>query len=150
MKSVKEIEIRVRRRVVVAEDEEVYKTQALGPEAVVRVAASLLETTDQECFLVFLLDVKKRVIGYQEIHRGTFEGCPVDPRLVFRAACIQGAASVAVVHNHPSGDPEPSPADATLTKRLVAAGELLGCPVLDHLVIGADGAYYSFAEHGRL
>jgi DNA repair protein RadC len=68
---------------------------------------------------------------------------------VFKAALLANAAAIIVAHNHPSGDPTPSPDDAALTARLAAAGEMLGVPLLDHIVIG-DARYFSFKEAGRL
>jgi DNA repair protein RadC len=80
---------------------------------------------------------------------GTLDCSVVHPRDVFREAFEGGAAAVALFHNHPSGDPTPSADDARLTWRMVAAGELLGIDVIDHLVL-ADARYYSFREDGRL
>lgn len=68
---------------------------------------------------------------------------------MFKAALLANAAAIVVSHNHPSGDPTPSPDDVELTRRLAAAGEVLGVPVLDHIIIG-DGRYYSFKEAGCL
>lgn len=70
----------------------------------------------------------------------------VHPREVFAPAVVHHAAALLAVHNHPSGDPTPSQEDRDLTRTLVKAGEILGIPVVDHLVIG-DGVYYSFKEH---
>jgi DNA repair protein RadC len=73
----------------------------------------------------------------------------VHPREVFRAAVLESAAAVIFVHNHPSGDPTPSREDREVTRQLEQAGQLLGIPVLDHVVIG-DGSYLSFVEAGLL
>jgi len=73
----------------------------------------------------------------------------VEPRDVFREAAIGGAAAIVVFHNHPSGDPVPSPEDIALTRRLAAAGVLMGIDVIDHVVLG-DVRYWSFKEAGRL
>ena len=78
---------------------------------------------------------------------GGIASVPVEPRTIFTAALLANAAAVIVAHNHPSGDPEPSTQDITLTRRLLAAGDLLGIPVLDHLVIG-DGCWSGL--RGRL
>lgn len=150
MKSVKEIEVVVRRRHKLGEEPEPYNTAIKSPEMVRNVAASVLENHDHESFLVFLLNVKNKVIGYQEVARGGIDTCPVDPRMVFRAAVLEGASGVIVVHNHPSGDPAPSKEDLELTKRLKAGGELLGVAVLDHVIVAGDGRYCSLAEEGRM
>jgi DNA repair protein RadC len=73
----------------------------------------------------------------------------VHPREVFREAAIGGAAAIVMFHNHPSGDPAPSPDDGELTHRLVAAGELMGIDVIDHVILG-DAKYFSFKQSGRL
>jgi len=94
--------------------------------------------------------VKHRPIAYHLVSRGTLDACLVHAREVFRAAIAGGAAAIIVAHNHPSGDPAPSADDCTLTRRLSEGGELLGIPVLDHVVLGRDGRYSSFRELGLL
>ena len=89
-------------------------------------------------------------MGDREVSVGTLTASLVHPREVFRAAIRERAASIALVHNHPSGDPTPSPEDVALTARLRSAGDLLGIRVLDHIVIGSGGRYVSFLDTGRL
>lgn len=103
------------------------------------------ELLDRERFSVVLLDGKNRVLGIHIVSVGSLTAALVHPREVFKAAILANAASVILVHNHPSGDPEPSAEDRALTARLRQAGELLGITVLDHVVIG-DGSYTSLAE----
>jgi DNA repair protein RadC len=103
----------------------------------------------QEEFWALLLDVKNVVIGATMVSRGILDASLVHPREVFAPAIAAGAASVMVMHNHPSGDPEPSIEDEALTARLVEAGRLLGIPVLDSLVI-AERGYVSLAERGEI
>lgn len=110
---------------------------------------ALLHDEPTEVFGVLCLTTKHGVIAYHEVSRGTLDSTLVHPREVFKAALLANAAAIVAGHNHPSGDPTPSPDDAALTRRLVAAGELLGVPVLDHVVIG-DGRYYSFKAAGGL
>jgi DNA repair protein RadC len=95
------------------------------------------------------LSTKHRVIAYHEVSRGTLDSTLVHPREVFKAALLANAAAIIVNHNHPSGDPSPTIDDLEVTRRLVAAGEILGIVVLDHIVVG-DGRYFSFKEAGRL
>jgi DNA repair protein RadC len=102
-----------------------------------------------EEFWVLLCDVKNQVTGSAMVSRGTLDASLVHPREVFRLAIAGNAANVVFVHNHPSGDPEPSAEDVTLTERLVEAGRLLGIPVLDHIIIG-DTNYVSLAERGEV
>ncbi|MCI6544337.1 MAG: JAB domain-containing protein, partial [Phascolarctobacterium succinatutens] len=100
-------------------------------------------------FLVILLNSKNKVIGTELVSEGSLTNSVVHPREVFLPAILQHAASICVAHNHPSGDPQPSIEDRQLTAVLLAAGQTLGIPLLDHLIIG-DGAYYSFQEDGAL
>jgi DNA repair protein RadC len=102
-----------------------------------------------ERFGVVLLDTRHRVIRTAVLAVGTLNTSSVEPREVFREATIGGAAAFVAFHNHPSGDPTPSPDDIALTRRLVAAGVLMGIDVVDHLVLG-DVRYFSFKESGYL
>lgn len=90
----------------------------------------------KEFFLAILLDAKCAVMRVVEVHIGTLTMSLVGPREVFREAVRDGASSIIVAHNHPSGDPTPSPEDHAVTRRLKEIGEMLDIPVLDHLVIG--------------
>jgi DNA repair protein RadC len=102
-----------------------------------------------ECFGIVLLDTSHRVLGTRIVAVGTMTGTVVEPRDVFREAMLGGATAVVVFHNHPSGDPSPSPDDLEVTGRLVAAGILLGIDVVDHLILG-DARYCSLKEQNRL
>jgi len=99
-----------------------------------------------ERFGVLLLDTKHRLLRTRILSEGTLDTSLGHPREVFRAAVGGGAASLIVFHNHPSGDPQPSPDDHNLTHRLARAGAVIGVPLLDHLVL-ADGVYWSFKEN---
>ena len=99
----------------------------------------------QEVFIAIALDARNAIISHVEIARGSLTGVDVHPREVFRPLIRHGAAGAVVAHNHPSGDPKPSPHDFALTRRLRRAGVLVGIPVLDHIVVGAQG-YSSIAE----
>jgi DNA repair protein RadC len=102
-----------------------------------------------EHFGLVLLDARCRVIRTALLSIGTIEATTVHPREVFREAAAAGASSLVLFHNHPSGDPAPSPDDVRLTARLVRAGEVMGIDVVDHLIL-ADHRYYSFRESGGL
>lgn len=109
----------------------------------------LLRDLRHEVFKIVLLDAKHAIIRETTVSEGSLTVSIVHPREVFNLAVRESAAAVIFVHNHPSGDPSPSEEDRMLTARLVAAGELLGIQVLDHLIIG-DGRYTSFADQGWL
>ena len=110
---------------------------------------SRLRDLKQECFLLILLDAKHAVLRDVTVSQGSLTMSLVHPRDVFAPAIKEAAAALIVLHNHPSGDPEPSQEDRALTARLSAVGDTLGIPLLDHLVIG-DGRYVSFADRGWL
>ena len=101
-----------------------------------------------EQFGIVLLDTKHRVIKTLVLSVGTVDASIGHPREVFGAAAAAGAAALVLFHNHPSGDPRPSPDDVELTRRLAAAGVLMGIDVIDHVIL-ADVRYYSFKEEGR-
>ncbi|MBW7454827.1 DNA repair protein RadC [Paenibacillus sepulcri] len=101
----------------------------------------------KEHFVCLFLNTKNHVIHRETLSVGTLNASLVHPREVFRAAIKCSSASIICLHNHPSGDPTPSPEDITLTRRLVEAGELVGIDVLDHLVIG-DNRFISLKEQG--
>lgn len=102
-----------------------------------------------EHFKVLLLNTKNQVLTIETISMGGLNSSIVHPREVFKPAIKRSCASVILVHNHPSGDPAPSPEDINVTRRLAEAGNLLGIDVLDHIVIG-DGRYLSFKQEQLL
>lgn len=106
-----------------------------------------LEEEKRELFLVLLQDVRRHFLRREIVAVGTLSHILVHPREVFYPAIRHKAASLVLVHNHPSGDPTPSAQDRHLTATLIEAGRLIGIPVADHLVIG-KGRYFSFREEG--
>jgi DNA repair protein RadC len=103
----------------------------------------------EERFGVVMLDAKLRLIRAETVSIGSLDASLAHPREVFRAAAVASATAIAVFHNHPSGDPMPSEDDIALTSRLVAAGDVMGIQVLDHIILGA-GCWYSFRDAGTL
>jgi DNA repair protein RadC len=103
----------------------------------------------QEQFAVLLLNARHEVTRRALVSQGSLNASIVHPREVFRPAILGSAASVILVHNHPSGDPEPSEEDLSITRRLAQVGELLGIPVLDHVVVGKRG-FVSLRARGQL
>jgi len=102
-----------------------------------------------ECFAVLFLNSRNQPLGCQTVAVGSLNVAALQPRDVFAPALLLGAASVVVAHNHPSGDPTPSPEDAGVTRQLVEAGRLLGIEVLDHLIVSPD-RFRSLREAGLL
>jgi DNA repair protein RadC len=104
---------------------------------------------DRECFRVLYLDAKNRVLGSEVLFEGTLTASSVYPREVVKSALSHRSAAVIFAHNHPSGDPAPSPADFSVTRQLIFACMTMGITVHEHLVIG-DHAYFSFADNGHI
>jgi DNA repair protein RadC len=120
------------------------------PEDVVALCATQLRGMDREHFWALVLSTKNRLLRMVEVSVGSLNASIVHPRELFREAVRMSAASLVVVHNHPSGDPTPSGADIQLTRRLARAGEVLGIELLDHVVIGDGGAHASLRQMGVL
>lgn len=99
----------------------------------------------EEHFNILCLDVKGFPVGIHEVSHGTLNAAMVEPREVFKRALLNNAGSIILNHNHPSGNTEPSSEDVELTTRLRDAGRLLGVTVLDHIITGDNGDYFSFA-----
>lgn len=133
------------RRVALSQFHE--RPQIRSPEDVYQLMHIQLLGERREHFLAVMLDTKNRVVRTETISIGTLDSSLVHPREVYRVVIREGAACWIAVHNHPSGDPTPSPEDIAVTRRLKEAGELLGVELLDHLIIG-DGNYTSLREKG--
>ena len=117
-----------------------------SPQDVANLVTAEMAPLPQEHLKALLLNTKNEVLSIQEIYVGNVNSAVVRPAEVFRPAVRDNAPSVIVVHNHPSGDPTPSPEDVSVTRDLIAAGELLGIKLLDHLVIGSGNRYVSLNE----
>lgn len=116
-----------------------------SPTTVVNFFQNQLRHLNKEEFIVVFLNTKNMISSYEVISIGSLNASIVHPREVFNRAIKKSAASILLVHNHPSGNPEPSQDDIAITKRLWEVGNLIGIHVLDHLII-SDDAYYSFKE----
>jgi DNA repair protein RadC len=119
-------------------------------EDVVRLCAPQLRGCDREHFWALALNTKNQLLRIIEVSVGSLNASIVHPRELFKEAVKVSAASVVVVHNHPSGDPTPSGADIQLTRRLVKAGDVLGIEVLDHVVVGDGGEHASLRDLGLM
>lgn len=120
-----------------------------SPQAVKQYLQLLLGNRPYESFAVLFLDVKNRLIAAEELFRGTLMHASVYPREVVKAGLAHNAAGIILAHNHPSGTPEPSAADRSLTTALKQALALVDIRVLDHFVV-TGSCVYSFAEHGEI
>lgn len=144
--------IRVRTRQysfqLVREAEPVYPTRAEVTTArdVARIAQHVIGAEISECVIVLFLNARHRVTGFAEVARGTLNSARFGPRDVLTPALHAGCAAVVVAHQHPSGDSHPSAADRLATAALRSACDLIGIPLLDHVIVSADGPYYSFCE----
>lgn len=123
--------------------------KAATPAAISCYFMEELRHRQEECFVVTFLDAKCRITGYEIVSKGSLTASIVHPREVFKVAIQHAAHSIVVLHNHPSGDPSPSTEDLQITKRLKHGGELIGIPLLDHIIIG-DGSYRSLKEESYL
>jgi DNA repair protein RadC len=125
------------------------RVQLASPRAVAEFLLPLYGAQPVEQFGVLLLDTKHRVLRARVLSVGTLDASVVHPREVFREATAANAAAIVLFHNHPSGDPDPSEEDVTLTRRMVAAGVLMGIDVIDHVILG-DVRYHSMRESRTL
>lgn len=119
--------------------------QITGPRSIAELLLPQYGSRTVEQFGIVLLDTKHRVLRTALLSIGTLDASVVHPREVFREAVAAGAAAIVLFHNHPSGDPEPSPEDVAITRRMVAAGVLMGIDVIDHVIV-ADVRYCSLRE----
>lgn len=127
-------------------EEEIVITE---PTTVYRYFGPRLRDLDKEVFIIAYLNNSKRMIGYDKISIGSSNATIVDNSEIFRLAILNKAMSIILIHNHPSGNTNPSQADMRLTKKLKDTGQLVGIPVVDHVII-CGMKYYSFMENGTL
>lgn len=120
-----------------------------APEAAGTYLAAALSAELREVMGALLLDAKNRLIRDEVVFRGGVSSASVAPGPLLRIAVLDGAAALVLYHNHPSGDPTPSPEDRATTARFVAAGEAVGIPVRDHVVVGR-GSWFSFRREGLM
>lgn len=118
------------------------------PQDAANLVTAEMALLTQEHLVALLLNTRNQVVAKRTIYIGTVNSSAVRPAEVLRPAVRENAPSIIVVHNHPSGDPTPSPEDVAVTRDLVAAGKLLDIEVLDHLVIGQGGRFVSLKEKG--
>lgn len=130
-----------------------YDYSVTSSDATADFAVNVLEADirPEEHFYALSVNTKGGVIGINEVSKGNICGSFADSREVFRTAIIQNAAAVVLIHNHPSGDIQPSPEDVKTTKRLCEAGEILGIKVVDHVIVGNNTVgYFSMKGNGMM
>jgi len=120
-----------------------------GPADIAALLTPLLRTADREHFFTVLLSTKNHVLAVELVSVGSLSASIVHPREVFKPAIVRSAAAIVVVHNHPSGIPDPSPEDIEFTRRLQKCGELLGLRLLDHVIVANDN-FLSLKEGGHM
>ena len=141
------IEARFRREVIREDAPAWVSSRFTSPQQIFEMFKDLRQET-KEHFIVLHLDGKNRIACFDRVSVGSLNQSIVHPREVFKTACLSNAASILLIHNHPTGDPEPSREDLEITRRLREVGDLLGIRVLDHIIIGDD--YLSFCERGLI
>ena len=119
------------------------------PQDTLPVLEPELSELAYEKFIALALSTKNHVIAVLPVSSGSLNASIVHPRELFQRAILANCASLILAHNHPSGDPAPSPEDLALTRKLVEAGELLDIPILDHVIVGYS-KYVSFKERGLI
>ena len=133
----------------VESQQEERRIQVRSPEDVAAVYGPLMRDLNREIFKIVLLNTANVIMGDYTVSEGGLAASIVEPRAVFQKAILENAASVICLHNHPSGNPEPSREDIRVTRQLAEAGKIMGIPVHDHLII-AGRSYTSLAERGLL
>lgn len=125
------------------------KKQIKSPEIAAEIAQHYIGDEDREVFLVMCLDTKNKINAIHRAHVGSINASVIHPREIFKCALLNNSFSLLCFHNHPSGDPTPSPEDIEVTKRLKESGLILGIEVLDHIIIGKH-KFVSLREKGHM
>jgi len=121
------------------------------PEVVAKIGAAYLADTDREHMVAIFLNSANKIIGLHTVSTGILNASLCHPREVFKAAILANAASLILMHNHPSGEVEPSAEDKRMTRRLVECAKLMDVPILDHIIVNTEtGIYFSFREAGLI
>lgn len=150
MKTTRYLQVPIYGLRVVRERTENYPVDRLPhAKAVVRYAQAAIGDMPQEHLMLIALDARNRIRKTVEVARGGLTGLHVAVRDVLVAALASGASAFVLTHNHPSGDPTPSPEDIAFTKRVAEGGAIVGCALLDHVIVGRD-AYVSMLDAGLL
>ncbi len=145
--TVQEVDVRIRLQNI---KQRLSAKPLSSPQAIIDFMQQQVKNYSSEAVFVVNLDTQNQVINFCKIGIGTIDKCLISTREVFKSAILSNAAKVLLFHNHISGSTEPSKDDIAVTHMLVQSGELLGIPVLDHIIVSLDQPYYSFLEHRKL
>lgn len=136
---------------MVKEGRSLYGMKRFGsPKEAAEMVEPLFTMADREMFLVLSLNTRLEPLALEIAAVGGLNCCGVDMRDIFKHALLNNGAFLICMHNHPSGDAKPSEEDVRMTRRLEKAGKLLGIPLVDHIIVGEQGEWFSFKEEGRL
>ena len=136
---------------MVKDDEVIYGKQVLdGPRETAALVRSLIGSIDRECLVVCAADTKMKPTYIQIVGMGTINYCPASIPEIFKAVLLSNSVNILLAHNHPSGDCTPSSEDIALAERVMRAGNLLGIRLIDHIIVGEGGHFYSFREENSL
>jgi DNA repair protein RadC len=128
-----------------------YATNKItDPMSAVNLLREFIQKQDREVFVLICLDSKNKVNAINVVSIGNLNSAIIHPREIFKTAILANSASIIVGHNHPSGCPIASKEDISVTERIKKASEILGIQLLDHVIIGDEGKYYSFKEKGHI
>jgi len=128
-----------------------YETNKItDPSAAVSLLREFIGKEDREHFVLICLDTKNKVTALNTVSIGNLNSAIVSPREIYKAAILANSASIIVGHNHPSGCPIASREDISVTERIKNAGNILGIELLDHVIVGDDGKYFSMKEKGYI
>lgn len=124
--------------------------QVLSSDEAVRIVAKHIKKYDREHLVVVHLDVRNNVLGIEEVAIGDIIQCPANPREIFKGALLSNAYGIILLHNHASGDIMPSDNDKRITITIKTIGRLVGVELVDHIIVGSGGAFYSFQKEGKI
>lgn len=136
-------------RVMIVREGRPMAAELSNPQAVFKFMRPKCRRLDREHFWRIDLDARSKVLGYEVVSIGTISASLVHPRELFKGAILNNAAAIIIAHNHPSQDTTPSAEDKEVTRRIQKAGEILGIPLLDHMVL-ADDRFHSFKDSGMI
>lgn len=145
-----EMKIDMVRLQMIRESHPTYEVIVRSPNDIKQMVQELIGNEDKEHFIIFMLNTKNLITAIHTVSIGSINSAIVHPREVFKALLLNNSASVILAHNHPSGDPTPSPEDIGMTARLAEVGNLIGIEVLDHIIVGNYDRFISMKEKGLM